>query len=240
MKSMMTAHLLKVQNLEAGYDKKPVLHGVSLYVEPGEIVALVGPNGAGKSTVLKAVFGLLKTTAGTVEFQGRQIQNQKPSDNVREGISFILQGSRVFTELSVIENLEIGGYALPAREVRAMIESIFTQFPQLKLMSARPANSLSTGEKQMLAMARGLMLKPVLLLVDEPSLGLAPRVAHNVLQSLREMNQRFGTAILLVEQNVREALKVSDRAYVLRLGRVVLEDSPDNLTPDRLRSAFLG
>jgi len=240
VKSMMTAHLLKVQNLEAGYDKKPVLHGVSLYVEPGEIVALVGPNGAGKSTVLKAVFGLLKTTAGTVEFQGRQIQNQKPSDNVREGISFILQGSRVFTELSVIENLEIGGYALPAREVRAMIESIFTQFPQLKLMSARPANSLSTGEKQMLAMARGLMLKPVLLLVDEPSLGLAPRVAHNVLQSLREMNQRFGTAILLVEQNVREALKVSDRAYVLRLGRVVLEDSPDNLTPDRLRSAFLG
>jgi len=240
VKSVMTAHLLKVQNLEAGYDKKPVLHGVSLYVEPGEIVALVGPNGAGKSTVLKAVFGLLKTTAGTVEFQGRQIQNQKPSDNVREGISFILQGSRVFTELSVIENLEIGGYALPAREVRSMIESIFTQFPQLKLMSARPANNLSTGEKQMLAMARGLMLKPVLLLVDEPSLGLAPRVAHNVLQSLREMNQRFGTAILLVEQNVREALKVSDRAYVLRLGHVVLEDSPDNLTPDRLRSAFLG
>lgn len=239
MKSGTTGNLLDVRSLEAGYDKKPVLHGVSLSAKPGEIVAMVGPNGAGKSTILKAVFGLLRTTAGTVEFQGRQIQNRRPSDNVRDGISLVLQGSRVFTELTVIENLEMGGYTLPAREVGSRIEDIFALFPALKEMRARPASTLSTGEKQMLAMARGLMLKPVLLLLDEPSLGLAPRAVHDVLQSLRDLNQRLGTAILLVEQNVREALTVADRVYVLRLGRVALEESPDKLTMNRLRSAFL-
>jgi branched-chain amino acid transport system ATP-binding protein len=239
VKSGTTGNLLDVRSLEAGYDKKPVLHGVSLSAKPGEIVAMVGPNGAGKSTILKAVFGLLRTTAGTVEFQGRQIQNRRPSDNVRDGISLVLQGSRVFTELTVIENLEMGGYTLPAREVGSRIEDIFALFPALKEMRARPASTLSTGEKQMLAMARGLMLKPVLLLLDEPSLGLAPRAVHDVLQSLRDLNQRLGTAILLVEQNVREALTVADRVYVLRLGRVALEESPDKLTMNRLRSAFL-
>lgn len=235
-----SGHLLEVRDLEAGYGRKPVLCGVSLVAERGEIVALVGPNGAGKSTLLKAIFGLVQTTAGTVEFLGKQIQNRRPSNNVRDGISFVLQGSRVFTELSVMENLEMGGYPLPACDLGSRIEAVLTLFPALQTMRSRRASTLSAGEKQMLALARAFTLDPQLLLLDEPSLGLAPGAVHDVLQSLRDLNQRLGTGILLVEQNVREALRIADRVYALRLGRVVLHDQPQNLTPEVLRTAFLG
>ena len=233
-------HLLQIRDLEAGYDKKPVLHGVSLEMSPGEIVALLGPNGAGKSTLLKAIFGLVKATRGTITFRGREIQDRNPSDNVGDGLSYVLQGSRVFTELSVRENLEVGGHMLPPNEVKARIEEVLLLFPDLRPLQRRNAATLSTGEKQMLAMARALMLKPTLLLADEPSLGLGPRLAHAALAHLRDLNQRSGTGILLVEQNVREALAVAQRVYVLRLGRIVLADKPENLGPEVLRQAFLG
>lgn len=232
--------LLEVRDLEAGYDKRMVLHGVSLDVAPAEIVALVGPNGAGKSTLLKTVFGLVKASRGAIAFHGRQIQNGNPSDNVRDGLSYVLQGSRVFTELSVRENLEVGGHTLPAKEAIARIDEVLSLFPDLRPLQRRNAATLSTGEKQMLAMARALMLKPTLLLADEPSLGLGPRLAHTALTHLRDLNQRSGTGILLVEQNVREALAVAQRVYVLRLGRIILADKPENLPPEVLRQAFLG
>ena len=231
---------MQIRDLEAGYDKKPVLHGVSLEMSPGEIVALLGPNGAGKSTLLKAIFGLVKATRGTITFRGREIQDRNPSDNVGDGLSYVLQGSRVFTELSVRENLEVGGHMLPPNEVKARIEEVLLLFPDLRPLQRRNAATLSTGEKQMLAMARALMLKPTLLLADEPSLGLGPRLAHAALTHLRDLNQRSGTGILLVEQNVREALAVAQRVYVLRLGRIVLADKPENLGPEVLRQAFLG
>jgi branched-chain amino acid transport system ATP-binding protein len=233
-------HLLEIRDLEAGYDKRPVLHGVSLHMSPGEIVALVGPNGAGKSTLLKAIFGLVKANRGTIIFRGREIQNRNPSDNVSDGLSYVLQGSRVFGELSVRENLEVGAHTLPAKEVRARIEEVLSLFPALRPLQRRNANGLSTGEKQMLAMARALMLKPRLLLADEPSLGLGPRLAHAAVAHMRDLNAQSGTAIMLVEQNVREALAVAQRVYVLRLGRIVLADKPENLTPEVLRQAFLG
>jgi len=233
-------HFLEIRDLEAGYDKRSVLHGVSLDMSPGEMVALVGPNGAGKSTLLKAIFGLVKASRGTITFHGQRIQNRNPSDNVRDGLSYVLQGSRVFTELSVRENLEVGGHTLPAKEVKARVEEVLSLFPNLRPLQARNAATLSTGEKQVLAMARALMLKPALLLADEPSLGLGPRVAHTALTSLRELNERSGTAILLVEQNVHEAMAIAQHIYVLRLGRIVLTDRPENLTSEVLRQAFLG
>jgi len=233
-------YLLEICDIEAGYDKRPVLHGISLEMTPGEIVALVGPNGAGKSTLLKAIFGLVKATQGTITFRGQKIQNRKPSDNVKDGMSYVLQGSRVFNELSVRENLEVGGYTLPSKDVNARIEEVLSFFPDLRSLHARNARCLSGGERQMLALARALMLKPVLLLADEPSLGLGPVMAHATLSHLHDLSRQSGTTILLVEQNVREALAVAQRVCVLRLGRVVLTDTPQTLTLERLQQAFLG
>jgi len=232
--------LLQVQEIEAGYHGRPVLHDVSLTVAPGEIVALVGPNGAGKSTALKAVFGLVRSTRGRILFAGREIQNRSPAENVRNGLSYVLQGSRVFTELSVRENLEVGGYVLPRREVKVRLEEALSLYPDLQPLLRRNAGTLSTGQKQMLAMARALMLKPALLLADEPSLGLSPGATRNALQSLRELNARSGTAVLVVEQNVRAVMTIAQRVCVLRLGRVVLTDQPEHLTTEALRRAFLG
>ena len=233
-------HLLETRALEAGYHQRMVLYGVSLQVAPGEIVALVGPNGAGKSTLLKAVFGLVRVSGGTVTFRGEEIQNRNPSDNVGRGISCVLQGSRVFTELSVRENLDVGGHTLPARQIGPRVEEVLNLFPDLRPLQSRKAGTLSTGEQQMLTMARGLMLKPALLLMDEPSLGLSPKLAHAALNHLRNLSEQFGTAILLVEQSVREAMAIAQRVYVMRLGKIVLTDKPDNLTSEALREAFLG
>jgi branched-chain amino acid transport system ATP-binding protein len=231
--------LLTVDNLEAGYDKRMVLHGVSLAVAPGEIVALVGPNGSGKSTLLKAIFGLVKANKGMVDFAGEEIQNHNPAENVHKGISFVLQGSRIFTDLSVQENLEVGGIILPTKDSKRRVEEVLSFFPDLKPLLRRNAGDLSTGGKQMLAMGRAMMLKPKLLLADEPSLGLGPKLVHSALASIKALNENSGTAVLLVEQNVREALAISQRVYALKLGRIVLEDKPENLTIESLRQCFL-
>lgn len=233
-------HLLRIRDLEAGYGGRPVLRGVCLDVAPGEMVAIIGANGAGKSTLLKAIFGLVKVSRGSVLFRGHEIQNRKPSDNVRDGLAYALQGSRVFSQLSVQDNLEVGGHTLRRDEVHRRVDEVLGVFTDLAALRRRTASTLSTGEQQMLALARCLMLKPVLLLADEPSLGLAPGLARTAIRALQGLNTRLGTSVLLVEQNVREALAVAHRVHVLRLGQVVVSDEPDRLTPELLREAFLG
>lgn len=233
--------MLQVSEVVAGYGKKVVLHGISLEVNPGEIVALVGPNGAGKSTALKAIFGLLKVQKGSVCFKGEAIQNRRPSLNVRAGLNYVPQGSRVFTDLTVLENLEVGGYILEDRqELRARVEQVFELFPLLRERKDQVAGSLSGGEKQMLALGRALILKPDLLLLDEPSLGLSPKLTKIAIKTIREINEKLETTILVVEQNVREALSIANRAYLLKLGRVALHDTAANLLKeDKIRDVFL-
>jgi len=234
-------YLLKVIDLEAGYDKRIVLNGVSLGVNESEIVGLVGPNGSGKSTILKAIFGLLKGRRGRIVFKGQEIRNRKPTLNIKGGIGFIPQGSRVFTELSVLENLEVGGYLLNGKDkVRSQIEKIFKLFPILKERKSQNAGNLSGGEKQMLALGRVLMLQTKLLLLDEPSLGLSPTLVKVALRTIREIREEFKTAILIVEQNVKEVLGIADRVYVMKLGKIVLHDTPQNLSQgDRIRKVYL-
>jgi len=233
--------MLKVINLETGYGNKQIINGVSLEVNQGEIVALVGHNGAGKSTILKAIFGLLPVWKGKVEFDGKTIQNRRPATNVKEGISFLLQGSRVFTELTVQENLEIGGYLLKTREkLKARMEEIFELFPRLRERRQQNAGTLSGGEQQMLAVANALMLQPRLLLMDEPSLGLAPQSLRAMFEMIQRINQTLGTTLLIVEQKVRQVMEIADRAYVLKLGQVSDSGQPQELLKgDRLQKAFL-
>lgn len=233
--------LLAVRDLRSGYGQKRVLNGVSLDVKSGEIVALLGPNGAGKSTMLKTIFGLLPAWEGAVIFNGTAIQNRRPAQNVRGGLAYVPQGSRAFADLTVQENLELGGFVLQdKRQIQERMERVFHLFPTLAERHRQLAGKLSGGERQMLALERALMTDPCLLLLDEPSLGLAPQVTREVLDTIKRLNTELGTAILLVEQNVREALSIAHRVYVLRMGEVVLQARPQDLTLDILRNAFLG
>lgn len=233
--------LFEVNGLKAGYNKKMVLNGISLQVGKGEIVALIGPNGAGKSTALKAIFGLLKVEKGEVIFKGCKIQNRKPTLNIKDGLSYVPQGSRVFTELSVLENLEMGGYTLSNKtDLKKQIEKVLNLFPVLRERRTQNAGKLSGGEKQMLAMGRAFMLNPELLLLDEPSLGLSPKLANKALNTIKDINSQLKTSILIVEQNVREVLEIADRVYILKLGQVCLHDTPQNLIRDnKIKEVYL-
>jgi branched-chain amino acid transport system ATP-binding protein len=233
--------MLKVTNLETGYGNKQIINGVSLEVNQGEIVALVGHNGAGKSTILKAIFGLLPVWKGTVEYNGKVVHNRRPAVNVKEGLSFLLQGNRVFTELTVQENLEIGGYLIKGRErLKVRMEEIFDLFPRLRERRQQNAGTLSGGEQQMLALANTLMLQPKLLLMDEPSLGLAPQSLRAMFEMIQRINQPLGTTLLIVEQKVRQVLEIADRAYILKLGQVSDNgQAKELLKGDRLQKAFL-
>ncbi len=233
--------LLVVRDLRSGYGQKRVLNGVSLDVKAGEVVALLGPNGAGKSTALKTIFGLLRAWEGVVMWNGIAIQNRHPAQNIRDGLVYVPQGSRVFADLTVQENLELGGFILrDRRQSQERMEKVFRLFPILAERRQQLAGKLSGGERQMLALGKALMTEPRLLLLDEPSLGLAPQVTREALGVIKQLNTESGTAILLVEQNVREALTIAHRVYVLRMGEVVLEARPQELTLDTLRNAFLG
>ena len=285
--------LLEVRNLEAGYGPIPVLHGLSLTVEPGEIVAIIGANGAGKTTTLNAICGVVKVRAGEVIFDvpedvaakyadgvdagdrgtlataarfvgragraGRAVQSAlvdalrlpgagptrlnaiAPHHVVKLGIAQSPEGRKIFPRLTVLENLQMGAYTRgDPDEVRAGIERAFTLFPILKERQEQPGGLLSGGQQQMLAIARALMAKPKLLLLDEPSLGLAPQIVVQIFDVIRELN-RQGTSVLLVEQNARMALKVAHRGYVLETGRIALTDRGDALLNDpRVRAAYLG
>ena len=233
--------MLIIEQLDAGYGKKQVLFGVSLEVQHGEIVALIGPNGAGKSTVLKAVCGLIPAWKGEIHFRDERIDGSPPPRNVERGITFCPQGNRVFDGLGVRENLEIGGCRLPARELGQRIDAVLALFPALKDRLKERAGNLSGGEQQMLAVGRALIPKPRLLLLDEPSLGLSPNVVRVVFDSIRKISEDSGTAILVVEQKVREVLSIAQRVYSLRLGQVAFTGPASELRDDRgrLRELFL-
>lgn len=232
---------LDVANLVAGYGKKQVINGVSLSVGSGEIVALIGHNGAGKSTLLKAVFGLIPAWSGEVRFNGTLWSKPAPRALLRASVAYVPQGNRVFSDLTVRENLEMGGVTLPNKQsVKDGIERVFTLFPMLKERLKQRAGTLSGGEKQMLSLGNALILSPRMLLLDEPSLGLASPLVSEALKRIREINQDFGVTVLIVEQKVREVLKIADRAVVLRTGRVSFSGLARDLKDDtKLRDVFL-
>ena len=233
--------MLQISELETGYGQKQVLFGPSLEVRSGEIVALIGPNGAGKSTVLKAVCGLIPVWKGEVRFEGVRLNGSTPAHNVSRGITFCPQGNRVFGSMTVLENLEVGGFQLPRADLRKRIEEVLAMFPVLKERNRQEAGRLSGGEQQMLALARALVPKPKLLMLDEPSLGLSPNIVETVFEKVRHINQETGVTVLIVEQKVRDVLRIAKRAYGMRLGRIALEGNPSEvLVGDNLKRLFLG
>ena len=231
--------LLEVSDVVAGYGETDILHGVSIAVGEGEIVTIIGPNGCGKSTLMKAVVGLVRVKAGAVTFRGTDIASQPPERIVRTGLCYVPQSANVFPSLSIRENLEMGGF-VRNDDYRGRIEELFALFPDLARRPTQKAGSLSGGQRQMLAIARALMLDPVLLLLDEPSAGLSPAIMGLVFERIRGIN-RAGVALLLVEQNAREALRMSNRGYVLAAGRNRLEDSgPALLDNPEVARLYLG
>ena len=234
--------LLRLDNVETRYGEITALHGISLEVEQGEIVALLGANGAGKSTTLKTISRVLKPFSGTVTYEGRSLEGCSPEDCVELGIAHVPEGRRIFPGLTVLDNLHLGAIAVKAKraQIDAGVESAFALFPKLESLSGKLGWTLSGGEQQMLAIARGLMAKPKLLLLDEPSLGLAPLIVKNVMETIVRI-KREGTTVLLVEQNAHLALQISDRAYVLETGRVALSgEARTLLESEEMRRAYLG
>ena len=232
--------LLDVQALEAGYGKIGVLHRLSLQIRPGELVALLGPNGAGKSTLLKALSGLLPWTAGDAMFDGASLRGRDPRDCARAGLVHVVEGHRVFTQLSVADNLALAAYDVPKAERSGRIDEALALFPEIAAKRAERGGSLSGGQQQMLAVAQGLVRRPRLLMLDEPSAGLSPVLVDRVFGVLTRL-RAGGTAVLLVEQLVEKALAAADRAYAMAQGRIVLE--ADAATPGlaaRLEQAYLG
>jgi branched-chain amino acid transport system ATP-binding protein len=211
--------LLRAEAMTAGYGKMPILHEVSLIVAPGELVAVIGPNGAGKSTAFKVIVGFLKPTVGRVLFDGDDITGRRPDQVLRRGLAYVPQGRIVFPQMTVLENLEMGGYIErnPAR-IREALERVYALFPILAERRRQKAGTMSGGEQQMVAIGRALMTTPKLVLLDEPSLGLSPKYVSLIFEKLVEM-KRSGYTLMLVEQNAAKALSVADRAYVLELGR---------------------
>jgi branched-chain amino acid transport system ATP-binding protein len=236
----MDTTLLAIVNLVAGYGSLEVLHGVSMSIAEGEAVALVGPNGAGKSTTLRTIMGLLPVTSGRIRFGKRAISGLRGAEIARTGIAIVPEGREVFPSLTVQENLIVGAWVRRYRKAETVFEEVYDLFPRLKERRLQRAGTLSGGEQQMLAVARGLVAKPRLLLVDEPSMGLAPIVVRDLYRVLQKVNAS-GTAILLVEQNVSRALGMCSRGYVMERGRIVLEGSSAELRADRrVREVYLG
>ena len=232
---------LRTVGLSAGYDGNPVVHEISIEVAPGEVVSIVGPNGSGKSTLLKSIVGVVEVLAGQVLIAERDITGTSPEDVARIGVGYVPQIDDVFAPLTVRENLEMGGYLLPPREVPARIEHVLHTFPQLRRMTGRRAGKLSGGERKMLAMGRVLMLEPALVVLDEPTANLAPMIAATVLREhVREL-AATGASVLIVEQRARAVLEISDRTYVLGGGQLRMEGTPSELeaSPEFVDS-FLG
>jgi len=233
--------LLEVENVHTYYGQIHALKGVSLTVDKGEIVTLIGANGAGKSTLLKTTSGLLRPRQGSIRLDGKDLTQYPPHEIVAKGVVQVPEGRRVFGRLTVTENLEMGAFAISDQKlIDTNLERVFTLFPRLKERCKQVAGTLSGGEQQMLAMGRALMANPRVLLMDEPSMGLAPVLVDSIFETIRQLNAD-GTTILLVEQNARMALQVASRGYVLQSGVVVLSDSAENLHQNELvRKAYLG
>lgn len=237
----MNSPLLKVENLEVFYGAIQALKGINFTVNAGEIVSLIGANGAGKTTSLRAISGLVPAAQGSITFEGQNLNNVPIFKRVSLGIAQSPEGRGVFPQMSVHENLEMGAYSRSdSAQVKVDLDMCFELFPRLKERVWQMAGTLSGGEQQMLAISRALMCKPKLLLLDEPSLGLAPIIVAQIFEIVKKLNKE-GMTILLVEQNARMALKISHRAYVLETGKIVMEDSAQNLLAnDEVRKAYLG
>jgi branched-chain amino acid transport system ATP-binding protein len=233
--------LLTIENLSVHYGAIQALHGVSIAVEPGEIVTLIGANGAGKSTTLRAVSGLVKPSGGTITFDGKSLAGLAPHKILRRGLAQVPEGRGIFPNLTVDENLDLGAFARADRKhVAGDRERVFSLFPRLKERLDQRAGTLSGGEQQMLAIGRALLARPRLLLLDEPSLGLAPQLVQTIFKIIREINAS-GTTIFLVEQNAHMALRVAHRAYVLEVGSVVMQgDAKQLAASDEVKKAYLG
>ena len=236
----MTA--LRLRNVEASYGAVRALHGITLNVEPGSIVALLGANGAGKSTILKTLSGLLKPTNGDIEFDGHRLNSLSPREIIRLGLAQVPEGRRIFKDLDIGENLRMGAYTRDdAAGIARDLEMVFDLFPILKERIKQLGGTLSGGEQQMLTIGRGLMARPRLLLLDEPSLGLAPLIVGDIFRVLKKVNTEQGMALLIVEQNVHVALQNADYAYVLQLGRITVEGTAGELRENReVLASYLG
>ena len=232
--------MLNVQNINVYYGNIHAIKDVSFSVETGEIVSLIGANGAGKSTILKTVSGLLRTKTGDVSFEGKSIKSVAPHKIVSRGIAHVPEGRRVFLQMSVEENLEMGAFTAQRSTIEGSLENVYARFPRLKERRRQVAGTLSGGEQQMLAMGRGLMSRPKLMMLDEPSMGLAPILVEQIFEIIQELN-KAGTTILLVEQNAQMALSIATRGYVLETGKIVLAASAaELLVNDDVRKAYLG
>jgi branched-chain amino acid transport system ATP-binding protein len=233
--------MLEVRDLEVAYGAAPALWGVSLDVRAGELLCVVGPNGAGKTTLINAIAGILRARSGSIAFEGRDITQLPPHMFCEAGIAIVPEGRRLFTGMSVLENLELGSYLPAAKSQRRQsLDGVIELFPVLREKLASAAGELSGGQQQMVAIARALMARPRLLLLDEPSLGLSPLIVHDMFAAIRRINA-LGVSVLLVEQNVVMAMEISTRAYVLEEGRVVAEGAPqDLLARPEIQRAYLG
>ena len=232
--------LLKVNDIHVYYGAIHAIKGISLEVNEGEIVTLIGANGAGKSTTLNTIAGLLKPRQGTIAFAGMPVDGIAANKMVYKGLSLCPEGRRIFQQMTVKENLEMGAFSRPNEEVEQSIERVYGFFPRLLEREKQIAGTLSGGEQQMLAMGRALMSKPRLMMLDEPSMGLAPILVEQIFEIIRDMN-KAGTTILLVEQNAQMALSVANRAYVMETGRITMEgDANDLMNDDNVRKAYLG
>jgi branched-chain amino acid transport system ATP-binding protein len=234
--------MLEIENLTVCYGAISALHGISLRVEPGRIVTLIGSNGAGKTTTLKTVSGLLKPKSGAIRWNGEVISGLPPHEIVKRGVAHVPEGRMVFANLTVLENLKMGAYLQRDKAaVRRELEVVLTTFPRLREREGQVAGTLSGGEQQMLAIGRALMSRPKFLMMDEPSLGIAPLLVKAIFEKIVEINRQHGITILLVEQNANRALEISSYGYVLETGRIILKDPSASLRQNQqVRSAYLG
>jgi ABC-type branched-subunit amino acid transport system ATPase component len=226
--------ILYLENIDAGYFKREVLHNVSMKIKENTTVLLIGPNGTGKSTLLKIIAGLLRPWKGKIVFEEREIDGLSPAQRTRMGISYFLQGGEIFRNLNVIENLQIAGTDLSKKKVNDGICAVFDLFPKLKTMGTRRAGLLSGGEKHQLALGMILIRNPKLVLLDEPSAGLSPLLVKEVLKNIKKMKQILNTSVLLVEQNVSEGLKIADTVFLMKAGSMVREATPEAVTSEGL------
>jgi branched-chain amino acid transport system ATP-binding protein len=234
--------LLELENVHSYYGHIHALKGISLVVEEGEIVTLIGANGAGKSTTLRTISGLVKARSGAIRLKDREITGLPPHEIVALGVGHVPEGRGIFPRMTVQENLEMGAYIITEKnEIKKRMEAVFKLFPRLKERLTQSGGTLSGGEQQMLATARGLMLHPAILLMDEPSMGLAPVLVEAIFDVIKEMNEKEGTTILLVEQNAHMALKYAKRAYVLETGSIVLSGTAEEIAQNpSVKKAYLG
>ena len=232
--------MLEMENVNSGYGKFVVLKGVDVRVGKGEIVALIGPNGAGKSTVLKSVFGIADVGSGRILLKGREITGLKTHELIRKGVSYVPQGKINFSDLTVLENLEIGDLGRDGQATREKLEKVFAKFPVLEEKKNDLAFSLSGGQQQILALGRGLMQSPSLMLLDEPSLGLSPVLQKELFRTLVELRDETGISLLVVEQNAKKAIEIADRTYLLENGKIVLEGGREIVRNGKIRKVYLG